>query len=221
MSTRSYEDPCGTARALDVIGERWTLLVVRELIFGPKRFTQLSRGLPSMSQNVLSQRLRDLELQHVVRQRQLGPPASTRVYELTARGRDLKPVLIALGRWGSRVPLDPDSNADLSVDALMLALMTTFVPERAKRADGVYELRIDGDRFRLTIDNGSIDIARSETDDASTTVEATAPSLRSLVFGGRALADAERADDVRITGDRSAAEAFVRCFPRPVPFAEP
>src|ERR687893_724201 len=95
---RTYGDLCGIARALDVVGERWALLVVRELMFGPKRFVDLHRGLSGMSHNVLSQRLRELEDAGVVTRRVLGPPARIRAYELTPRGRDLEPVLIALGR---------------------------------------------------------------------------------------------------------------------------
>src|SRR5215470_1397493 len=94
---RTYEDPCGVARALGVIGERWALLVVRELLHGPKRFADLSRGLPGMSQNVLAQRLRELELAGVVRRRRLGPPVSAHVYQLTERGQELEAVLLALG----------------------------------------------------------------------------------------------------------------------------
>src|ERR1700737_1921647 len=109
---RTYDDPCGVARALGVVGERWALLVVRELLFGPKRFTDLSQGLPAMSQNVLSQRLRELEQAGIVCRRRLGPPARARVYELSERGMELEPVLMALARWGSRAPLE--STGDLS-----------------------------------------------------------------------------------------------------------
>src|ERR1700754_799231 len=122
--SRKYDDPCGIARGLDAVGERWALLVVRELLFGPKRFTDLHNGLPTASQNVLSQRLRELEQAGGVRRRRLGPPAATWVYELTERGRDLEPVLFQLARWGSRGPLT--SGNELSVDALMFALKTSF-----------------------------------------------------------------------------------------------
>ena len=98
---RRYDDPCGIARALDVIGDRWALLVIRELAFGPRRFLALRAGLHGISPNVLAQRLRDLESAGVVRRDTLGPPASVAVYELTERGRELRPVLLALGRWGS------------------------------------------------------------------------------------------------------------------------
>src|ERR1700733_9314856 len=99
-TSRSYGDACGIARALDVVGERWALLVVRELLFGPQRFSDLRRGLPGASSNMLTDRLRELEAHGVVRRRTLPPPAACSVYELTARGRDLEPTLDALGAWG-------------------------------------------------------------------------------------------------------------------------
>ena len=101
MPARRYGDPCGIARALDVVGDRWALLVVRELIFGPKRFSQLRDGLHGVSPNVLSQRLRDLEDGGIVRRDTLDPPAGVAVYELTPRGLALEPILLELGRWGS------------------------------------------------------------------------------------------------------------------------
>jgi DNA-binding HxlR family transcriptional regulator len=135
-----YGDPCGIARALDVIGDRWALLVVRELIFGPKRFLQLRGGLHGVSPNVLSQRLRDLEGAGLVRRGTLEPPASVAVYELTARGRALEPVLLELGRWGSQEPVT--AAHELSVSALLMALETVFDPAAA--VDATYGLRVDG-----------------------------------------------------------------------------
>src|SRR6202035_5648082 len=105
MSNRRYDDPCGIARALDAVGDRWAMLVVRELIFGPKRFSQLRDGLQGVSPNVLSQRLRDLEDGGVVRRVALAPPAGLAFYELPARALPLEPILLELGRWGSRQPL--------------------------------------------------------------------------------------------------------------------
>src|SRR4051812_32841622 len=104
-TVRTYDDSCGIARALDAVGERWALLVIRELVLGPKRFGQLRRGLPGVSPNVLSQRLRELEDAGIVRKHELDPPASVLVYELTPRGEALEPVLHELGRWGSRQPM--------------------------------------------------------------------------------------------------------------------
>lgn len=218
MTTRTYDDPCGTARALGVIGERWALLVVRELLLGGKRFSDLSRGLPTMSQNVLVQRLRDLEGEGVVRRRRLGPPVSTKVYELTEAGRALEPVLIALGRWGSRLPLDPDSAAELSADALLLALRTTFDADRAGDLHARVDLRLGDDTFRTTVADGAFTARRGETDDPDAVIETDSPTLRALVFGGRSLTDATRAGDATVGGRRAVARAFLRCFPRPTPF---
>ena len=106
-TTRTYGDGCAIARALDVVGERWALLVVRELLLGPKRFTDLRRGLPNASPNVLSERLRELEHAGVVRRRKLAPPAGSRVYELTDWGLELEPLVLSLGRWGARSPAPP------------------------------------------------------------------------------------------------------------------
>ena len=102
-TTRTYGDACGIPRALDRVGERWALMVIRELVLGPKRFTDLRTGLPGASPNVLAQRLRELEHAGVVRRRRLPPPAASQVYELTDWGRELEPVLLALGRWGAPV----------------------------------------------------------------------------------------------------------------------
>src|SRR5947209_2353093 len=118
---RTYEDSCGIARALDVVGERWALLVARELLLGPKRFTDLRSGLPRVGPDMLSARLRELEEAGVVRRATLPPPAASKVYELTEWGAELAPVLMALGRWGSRIPL-PAQALPLGVDAAVLAL---------------------------------------------------------------------------------------------------
>src|SRR6204780_4873637 len=155
MPARRYDDPCGIARALDAVGDRWALLVVRELIFGPKRFSQLRDGLHGVSPNVLSQRLRDLEEGGIVRRDALDPPAGVAVYELTPRGLALEPILLELGRWGSREPLP--AAGQLSASAVLVALKTVFDPAAAP--DAVFALRIDGDWFGLTVVDRSIDIA--------------------------------------------------------------
>src|SRR5919202_518872 len=121
---RTYDDGCAAAHALDLVGERWALLVVRELLLGPKRFTDLRAGLPHASPNVLSQRLRELEDAGVVTRGTLPPPAASRIYELTDWGRGLEPVIIALGDWGSRSP-HRKPGLGMSVDCHALALKTT------------------------------------------------------------------------------------------------
>jgi DNA-binding HxlR family transcriptional regulator len=208
-----------------VVGERWALLVVRELLHGPKRFGDLSRGLPGMSQNVLSQRLRELEAGDIVRRIRLGPPASTGGYELTERGALLEPVLLALATWGSRLPLDASSDAELSVDALMLALRTTFDPAAAGELRAVCELRMGDDRFRAEIGDARFRATRATAPASAETAAAPpvpdavltagAGTLRALVFGGRPLGDALRAGDAQLTGDRGTATRFLACFPRP------
>jgi DNA-binding HxlR family transcriptional regulator len=211
--SRKYDDPCGIARGLNAVGERWALLLVRELVFGPKRFTDLHHGLPTASQNVLSQRLRELEESGVVRRRRLGPPAATWVYELTAWGRDLEPVLFHLARWGSRGPLA--SGNELSADALMFALKTSFAPEAAQ--DGTYEIRLGDDRFRVEITDGRLDLARGTAERPDAVLDTDAGTLRSLVFGGRDLAGAIEDGALKVEGDERAAARFVAIFPRPIP----
>ena len=128
-TARHYDDPCGIARALDAAGDRWALLIVRELIFGPQRFSQLRAGLPGVSPNVLAQRLRELAAAGIVRSALLDPPAAVAVYELTERGLALEPVLLELARWGSQQPVTTTNG--LSVSALMFALRTVADPAGA------------------------------------------------------------------------------------------
>src|SRR5829696_2600828 len=150
---RAYCDGCAAAHALDIIGERWALLVVRELLLGPKRFTDLRAGLPSVSPNVLAQRLRELERAGVVRRRKLPPPAASRVYELTDWGMELEPVIIRLGRWGTRSPSRP-RDAQLGVDSLILSFRTMFDPRAADGLNARYELRLGEESFRAEVAQG-------------------------------------------------------------------
>ena len=220
---RSYQDPCGVARALDLVGERWALLVARELLLGPKRFTDLRAGLPSASQNVLAQRLRDLDDTGLVRRRKVGPPAGAWVYELTERGRGLEPVLVALATWGSRQPMT--SAGDLSADALILALRTTFDPVVAGSLHARYELVLDDDRYLARVAGGRLDIARTAQDEAATraaeppdaTLTSSVGTLRAVVFGDLDLAEARRRGMLRTEGERATVERFVALFARPTP----
>jgi DNA-binding HxlR family transcriptional regulator len=209
---RSYEDACGIARALDVIGDRWALLVVRELLFGPRRFAQLRAGLTGISPNVLTQRLRELTDAGVVEHDRLGPPASVPVYQLTGRGRALEPVLLELGRWGSQQPPSPDR--ELSASALLVGLVTVFNPAQA--VDGTFAVRLEGEWYRVTVTGPSIKIARTETGPrAMVSLEADTATLRAVAFGREPVTEAEREGRLKITGDRDAAGAFARMFPVP------
>ena len=207
-SIRRYDDPCGIARALDVVGERWALLVARELIFGPKRFVQLRDGLHGVSPNVLSQRLRDLEEAGIVRRGVLDPPAAVAIYELTARGQALEPVLLELGRWGTQQPMT--AHGELSVNALLVALKAVFDPATAVHA--TFALRVDGDWFRVTVTGNSIDITRGRSERPAVTFDTDAATLRSVAFGREPISDAERDGRLTLDGDRPLAERFVRMF---------
>jgi DNA-binding HxlR family transcriptional regulator len=213
MPARRYGDPCGIARALDVVGDRWALLVVRELIFGPKRFSQLRDGLQGVSPNVLSQRLRDLEDGGIVRRDTLDPPAGVAVYELTPRGLALEPILLELGRWGSGEPLP--AAGQLSASAALLALKTVFDPAAAADADAVFALRIDGDWYRVTVADGALGIAHGRCARPAVTVETDTATLRSVAFGREPIAAAERDGRLTVAGDRELAERFTRLFPVP------
>jgi len=207
---RSYGDPCGVARALDAVGERWALLVVRELLLGPKRFTDLQGGLGGISQNVLAQRLRELERAGVVVRRRLGPPARVWAYGLTERGASLEPVLIALGRWGRDLPL-PDKG-ELSVDALLLALRTTFSPEAAGRLRLTAELRIDDDLVVVAVSGGQLSVTRGSGGGADIRVEADSGTLRALAFGRLTLAAALASGTLGLQGRMEHAERFFGLF---------
>lgn len=213
---RTYGDPCGIARALDLLGERWALLVVRELVLGPKRFTDLRSGLLNLSPDVLAQRLRDLERIGVVRRRKLPPPAASRVYELTEWGRELEPVVLALGRWGSRAPFPP-GHAQLGVDAMMLALRTLFDPSAAAGLSATYELRLGEDRFRARVGDGGFELTRASAGTADAVIDTDASTLSAVLWHGRALVDALRAGTLTIDGSRRAVTRFLKLFPPPQP----
>jgi DNA-binding HxlR family transcriptional regulator len=213
---RSYGEACAAAHALDLVGERWALLVVRELVLGPKRFTDLSDGIRHASPNVLAQRLRDLEAAGVVQRRKLGPPAGSRVYELTEWGLELEPVIKALGRWGSRSPLR-SSDASTSVDAEILALRTMFDPELAEGIDATYEIRLGEERFRVRIAERRIEAVRGSVAEPDAVIETDPETLAAVVLEGGDLDDAERSGGFRIEGDRAAVERFVELFPMPEP----
>lgn len=211
---RTYGEGCAAAHALDLVGERWALLVVRELVLGPKRFTDLRRGIPNASPNVLAQRLRELEQAGAVRRRKLPPPAGSRVYELTEWGSELEPVIMQLGRWGARSPSRP-RDAGMSIDALILALRTMFDPHAAGDLSASYELRLGEERFRAAVRDGRFELARGHADDPDATIETDPGTLAALLFEGRPLSEALRSGDIAIDGDRPAVTRFLRLFPLP------
>ena len=208
---RSYADPCGIARALDVLGERWALLVIRELMLGPRRFGQLRDGLPAVSPNVLTQRLRELEDDGVVRKVLLEPPASVPVYELTEHGHALEPVLVELGRWGSGRPRI--AGREMSVASMLFALRTMFDPTTSGTV--TYGLELDGEQFTLAIADGHIAITRGRPDQPDVRIGTDIRTLRMIVFLGTGVRAAEAAGALTIDGDRRAAARLPKFFGRP------
>lgn len=214
---RSYGEACRFAYALDVVGERWALLVVRELLLGPKRFTDLRAGLPHASSNILSERLRDLEHGGVIQRRKLPPPAASTVYELTEWGRELEPVVTKLGAWGARSPIPPDAQ-EIGPDSIVLALRSLFDPEAAGEMDATYELRIGEDRFQVEIADAELELSRGTAEDPTVSIAtADAGALAAIIAGQLPLDDALAAGDAEIEGSKQAAKRFLRLFPMPEP----
>jgi DNA-binding HxlR family transcriptional regulator len=211
---RTYGDGCGIAHALDLVGERWALLVVRELLLGPKRFTDLKDGLPNASPNVLTQRLRELDEAGIVQRRKLPPPAGSWIYELTDWGRELKPIVLSLGTWALRSPSLP-GDAPVGTDSVILALGTFFDAEAAGELNARYELRLGESTFDVRIADHAIDVDRAPAADPDAIIATDATTLSALIWERRDLAGAVRAGDIAIDGDREAVTRFLALFPPP------
>jgi DNA-binding HxlR family transcriptional regulator len=203
MARRTYGDRCGIARALDLVGERWALLVVRELLLGPKRFTDLRAGLPNIGPDVLAQRLRDLEAAGIVERATLPPPAASQVYGLTVWGRELEPVVLGLGRWGSRAPV-PAEDAPLGPDAAMLALKTMFAASDGLRAR--YEVRFGENVYDVRVDGTQLDITRGASEHPDATIATDPATLATVLWH-----DGD-ADTIAVDGDREAFTRFLGLF---------
>lgn len=212
MSTkRTYGDGCTSAHALDVVGERWALLIVRDLLLGPKRFGDLHAGLAQGSPNVLTQRLRELESDGVVRRRRLPPPASAMVYELTEWGAELEPIVLALQRWGAGSPGLPD-DIPVGCDAAMLALKNAFTGAPATSPRHTVEIRFPTATFRVAVDGDTLDIARGSAESPEATIATDPDTLEQVFLLGRSLRSAERDGTLTVTGDRAVVERLLGAF---------
>jgi DNA-binding HxlR family transcriptional regulator/putative sterol carrier protein len=218
-TTRTYGDGCAIARALDLVGERWALLVVRELLLGPKRYTDLRRGLRNASPNVLSERLRELERAGIVRRRTLPPPAGSRIYELTEWGLELEEIVLSLGRWAARSPAPPNDTPIVSADSIILALRARFESGAAHGLRASYELRLGDDRFRIEVADNEIRVARGDAHQPDAIIETDPDTINGVLWGARSLADAQRSRRMTIEGDKALVKRFVRLFPIPGPAA--
>jgi DNA-binding HxlR family transcriptional regulator len=211
---RSYDDACGAAHALDLIGERWAILVMRELMLGPLRFSDLRAALPGISANVLTQRLEGLEGIGALIKRKLPPPASTHVYELTPWGYEAEPIMQALGRWATRSPLH-DPTLPLSPVSLMLSFRTMFDPARAEGFEARVGFRLNGEDYMVRIARGRIEAAREPIESPDVVFTGTPPAVAGAVYGGVPLGALEESGALEVDGYRTIANRFVTLFPLP------
>lgn len=215
---RSYGQGCPVAHALDLVGERWALLVVRELRLGARRYSDLQAALPGIGPAVLSQRLRDLERVGVLRRRTLPPPAGVKVYELTEWGAELEPVFRALARWGANSPVVP-LEGDISSDTVMLGLRTFFRPA-GDPWTATYEVWIDRDRYDVRVRNGElVRVARGDVSaEPDAVVRADRHGFLEVLNGETTVRDAVRSGRITVQGDVDAVQRLVDARRLPAAF---
>jgi DNA-binding HxlR family transcriptional regulator len=205
---RRYDDACGLAHALELVGERWAMLVLRELAYGPRRFSELKGDLHGISANVLTQRLTELEARGLVRKIKLPPPASVQVYEATEWGLEVIPVIASLGRWAARSPLH-DPTLPMSHVALLMSLQTLISPERADGIDARIGFRLGEAAYVATVRDGRLAVDRRDPDDCAVTFAGPPSAVAGVIHGGAPL------ETIRIDGDRNLARRFITLFPLP------
>lgn len=208
---RLYDDACGTALALEFVGERWSLLVIRELMFGPRRFGEIRANLPGISANVLTQRLEALEDAGILVRRKLPSPANIQVYDLTDWGRDAETAIREMGRWAARSPRH-DPLAFMSTASAMISLKTLNLPDRVADARLRVAFRFPDDRFVATVADGALNIVRGEADDVDATLIGDTMALRRSVYGKEGF---DGPGLLAVEGDRAAAQAFTDLFALP------
>ena len=205
---RRYDDACGIAHALELIGERWAPLVLRELMFGPRRFSGLKADLPGISANVLTQRLTELENRGLVRRTQLPPPASVQVYEATEWGLEAAPVIRALGRWAVRSPRH-DPGLFVSPVSIMMSMQTMFSADRAGDFNARIGFRFGEIAYFADIRDGEIEVGRGEPADPDLLFTSTPSAITGILYGGAPL------NSVEFEGSRDLARRFITFFPLP------
>ena len=205
---RIYDDACGLAHALELIGERWSMLVLRELAYGPRRFSELKSDLPGISANVLTQRLNDLEARGIVRKTRLPPPASVQVYEATEWGLEAAPLIARLGRWAARSPFH-DPTLPISHVAIMMSLQTMLDPQRAGDLKARLGFRLGETSYVAVLHDGRLDVERREIDGCDVVFTAAPAQLAGVIYGGAPL------ETIGVDGDMTLAKRFVTLFPLP------
>lgn len=201
MSRRSYDQYCAVARALDVIGERWTLLILRDLVhLGPRRFSDLRDGLPGIGANLLTERLRYLEREGLVRRRRLRPPGRGLVYELTELGAGLERTIIELGRWGGNFMAERSTSDVFFPSGHISAIRATFRGEDARGIQARYEFRVDGESFHVEVDDGTVSASLGEAAGPDLVIATDVETSIDLMLRRTKPRDAIRSGAVAING---------------------
>ena len=211
MASRAYGQYCGFARALEVVGERWTMLIIRDLLVAPKRFTDLLRGLPGIPTNGLTTRLKELEQDGVVRRRALSGPDRSVVYELTDYGRELQETVDALGRWGAKTLGDPRAGEVITLESMMTAMRATFQSAAARGVRATYELRFGAIVLHLRVAGRKLAVSAGPLPGADLVIE-SGPAIKMLLSGELSARDAVAQGVVKIAGDPALLEQFSRMF---------
>ena len=209
VSRRTYDQYCAVARALDVVGERWTLLLVRELLTGPKRFKDLLDGLSGIGTTLLTARLKDLEGKGILRRTTLPPPAGSKVYELTDLGRSLEPVVIALSRWGLKLLDAPRPEEETRPAWAMVALQSSLELEAVHGCRETYEFRVDGELFHVQVEGDEAEVRQGPAADPDLTISADTETLLGVAAGRLTFAEALEAGAIATEGDRG---PLARCM---------
>lgn len=212
--TRAYGQFCGVARALELVGERWSLLVIRDLVLGAKRYDELQAGLPKIPPSILSARLNDLEAGGVIRRRVRPELDAGLVYELTQYGSELDQILLDLGLWGARSLHTPAADEVFTLDAAILSLYTTFRSEAAENVQINFEIRYD-DRMivHALVENGVVKVGEGRFPGAELVIKAAAGAALLDVMSGRlTAAEAVRAGKIGIEGEVADLELFAQLF---------
>ena len=210
--TRGYGQFCGLARALDLVGGRWALLVVRDLLTGPKRFSELQAGLHGVPTNVLTSRLRELEEAGIVERRVQAHPGGGVAYALTEYGLELEEPVLRLGFWGAKTMGTPCEGDFISVDSLALALRGAFRPDRARGPQRVYELRIDGKPLRVAVKSGRVSVPAESPKEPDVVLETEPGVMRELLSGSLPVDAAITSGHLRVDGEPAEARRFVEMF---------
>lgn len=208
MAQRDYNQYCAAARALDVLGERWTLLLIRDLLVGPKRYTDLLRGLPGIGTNLLAERLKQLAAKDIVVRGELPPPAASKVYRLTERGAALEPLIVALAAWGLPLLGNRRPEQMWEPEWTFLALRAAFRPEVAAGLTEAYQFEVDSEVFHAGVTDGALETGRGPADDPACVLRADQKTFLGVADGSLTWEQASATGRYEISGD---AAAFARC----------